>query len=271
MINIYQPVKVKVVSVIKESVDTKLFRFSFASRKIQKDFAYLPGQFMQIGLPNWGECPISICSSPTESAKFFELAVRDVGNLTHKLNGLKKGDEAYVRGPYGNGFDVDQFKGQDLLLIGGGCGFIPLRPLIKDVVSGLLKVKGIKIFYGCYSEETLLFRKELAGWNRQAELSTILEKPTKKWAGERGMVTDLFKIRQINPNSVVVMVGPPIMYKFVIKELKKKKIKDSNIYLSLENKMYCGVGTCQHCAIGPYYVCKDGPVFCYRDIKKYLN
>jgi sulfhydrogenase subunit gamma (sulfur reductase) len=270
MINIYQPQKVKVISVVKESVDTRLLRLSFVDRKTQKSFSYLPGQFMQIGLSNWGECPISICSSPSNSEKFFELSVRDVGNLTHKLNSLKKGDEVYVRGPYGNGFDTGLFKNQELLLIGGGCGFIPLRPLIKDVISDKLKVKSLKIFYGCLNEDTLLFKKELAGWNRKSELSTILEKPTKKWAGEKGMVTDLFKTRKVSPDSVVVMVGPPIMYRFVIKELKKKKIKDKNIYLSLENRMYCGVGVCQHCAIGPYYVCKDGPVFCYRDIKKYM-
>jgi NAD(P)H-flavin reductase len=170
-----------------------------------------------------------------------------------------------------NCFDAELFEDKPLLLIGGGCGFIPLRPLIQDYLSGRIKNSFLQIFYGCYNEETLLFKKEYPKWNRKAELDVILEKPSKRWAGEKGMVTDLFKSRKVTSDSIAVLVGPPIMYYFVIKELKKKKVKDENIYVSLERKMYCGVGVCQHCAIGPYYVCKDGPVFRWSDIKNNLK
>ena len=270
MINIYQPQKAKIISITSESIDTKLLRLKFSDRKIQKDFDFLPGQFMQIGLAKWGECPISFCSSPSDSRKFFELAIRDVGSLTHKLNGLRRGDEVLVRGPFGNGFSTDIFKGKPLLLIGGGCGFVPLRSLIQDVVAGRIKSTHTQIFYGCLNEQTLLFKKELAKWNRRTELNIILDKPSEKWAGEKGLVTNLFKLRETDPQAIVVIVGPPIMYRLVAAELKKRKFSEANIYVSLENRMHCGVGVCQHCAIGPYYVCKDGPVFCWRDIKKYL-
>jgi NAD(P)H-flavin reductase len=267
MFNIYQSQKAKIISVSQESTDTILLRIKFVDNKFQKNFAFMPGQFMQIGLAGWGECPISICSSPYDAGKFFELAIRDVGQLTHKLNELKMGNEVWIRGPFGNGFDVEKFVGKPLIVIGGGCGFIPLRPLILDYISGKLKSPKMQIFYGCLNENTTLFKKEYPAWNRNSEFVIALEKPSSRWKGEKGLVTNLIIKKEIKPDSVVAVVGPPIMYRFVIKELLKKKIKPENIYISLERKMYCGAGVCQHCAIGPYYVCKDGPVFCWKDIK----
>jgi NAD(P)H-flavin reductase len=267
MINIYLPKLVKVLAVTTESIDTKLIRFSFADSKDQKQFNFISGQFMQIGFPGWGECPISICSSDFYSKKYFELGIRDVGSLTHKLNQLKVGATAYVRGPFGNGFDLEAIGSKNLVLIGGGCGFVPLRPLIIDFMEGRLKSPKLQIYYGCLNEDTILFKPEHGIWNRNSEFGIILDKPSAKWKGEKGVITELIKKRQISANSAVVMVGPPIMYRFAIKELINKKIKPENIWLSLERKMYCGLGVCQHCAIGKYYVCKDGPVFTYQQLK----
>lgn len=267
MENIYQVQKAKIISASQESVDTMLFRFKFIDNKLQKNFGFSAGQFMQIGLVGWGECPISICSSAYDSKNYFELAIRDVGPLTHKLNSLSVGDVVDVRGPYGNGFDVDKFLDKSLVIIGGGCGFVPLRPLIVDYVNKKIKSTKLQIFYGCLNEQTILFKKEHPLWNRNSEFIIALEKPSDKWKGDKGLITNSIINRDIDPKSMVVIVGPPIMYKFVIAELIKKKIKPANIYVSLERKMYCGKGVCQHCAIGPYYVCKDGPVFCWADIK----
>lgn len=271
MNNIYESKIIKVIAISRESIDTHLIRFRFASAADQKNFNFLPGQFMQVGLAGWGECPISICSSPSKASKYFELAIRDVGQLTHKLNVLQKGDEVLARGPFGNGFDIDAFAHKNLLIIGGGCGFVPLRPLIEDFNAGKILARDLQIFYGCLNEQTILFKNEHAGWNRHARLSVILDKPSPKWRGEKGLVTDLIKKREIAKDTAVVMVGPPIMYKFALKELVKKGIKAENIWLSLERKMYCGLGVCQHCAIGKYYVCKDGPVFTYAQLKDIPN
>lgn len=266
MNNIYQTHKAKIIGMRQESPDTKLFRIQFVEGKIQSNFDFLPGQFVQVGIPGWGECPISICSS-NRSHRFFELAIRDVGALTHQINMLRTGDVLDIRGPFGNGFDIEKFKDKPLILVGGGCGFIPLRSLILDYVGGRLQNTVLQIFYGCQNEQTILFAKEHKEWAKYSELDVILDKPSKSWAGKKGLVTDLFAERKITSNSVAVLVGPPVMYKFVIKELKKKKVADENIFLSLERKMYCGVGVCQHCAIGPYYVCKDGPVFSWAQLK----
>lgn len=267
MFNIYQPQKAKVILVSKESTDTILLRLKFVDNKLQKNFNFFPGQFMQIGFASWGECPISICSSPFISSQYFELAIKNVGQLTNRLNNLVIGDEVLIRGPYGNGFDVSKFEGKKLLIIGGGCGFIPLRPLITDFINGRLKSLKMQIFYGCLNENTMLFKKEYPAWNRNSEFVIALEKPSAQWKGIKGLVTNIIEKKEVDSSSIAVIVGPPVMYKFVIKELLKKKIKSENIYLSLERKMYCGNGVCQHCAIGPYYICKDGPVFRWSDIK----
>ena len=261
MRNPFQITKSKIVSVVLESSDTKVFRL-----KSPRDFEFVSGQFDLAGIPGWGECSISVCSAPHEK-NFFELAIRDVGMLTRKIHSLEAGDKLDVRGPFGNGFDMEVFKDKPLVLIGGGCGFIPLRPLINDFISDRLITPVLQIFYGCKNEETLLFKKEYAKWERQAELNIILEKPSKNWKGEKGMITDLFKTTKITNNSVAILVGPPVMYKFVLKELKNRKLKDENIFLSLERRIHCGGGACQHCAIGPYYVCKDGPVFSWAQLK----
>ena len=164
MYNIYQPVKAKIIGVAQESIDTKVFRLEFLDKKIRRDFKFLPGQFMQIGLAGWGECPISMASSPHFSSSYFELAIRKVGKLTDKLHQLKTGDLVDVRGPFGNGFDADLFINKPLILVGGGCGFIPLRPLIQDFLANRLQNTVLQIFYGCKNEETLLFKKEYKEW-----------------------------------------------------------------------------------------------------------
>lgn len=271
MLNIYQSHPAKIIKAEKLSADTILLRLAFCQKKIQSSFAFIPGQFVQVGLNGWGECPISICSSSKNANSFFELAVRDVGQLTHQINSLKIGDFLQIRGPFGNGFGQESLTGRNLLLIGGGCGFVPLRSLILDYMFGVLKLQSLKIFYGCLNEDSILFKKEQADWNRQAELSIILDRPTDKWQGQRGLVTDLIKKNKLSEKTTAVLVGPPIMYRFAVKELLSAGLKSEDIFLSLERKMYCGVGVCQHCAIGPYYVCKDGPVFSYTQLKDIPN
>ena len=266
MIDIYQPKTARIVSVHRESVDTARLRLVLAARGAQKKFSFRAGQFMQIGLAGWGECPISICSSPSDSAQFFELAIRDVGQLTHRLNALRRGAEVSVRGPFGSDFDYNRFYNRPLALIGGGCGFVPLRPIINDQIDGIIQAASLKIFYGCQDEQTILFSGEHKKWRDRSELNIILAQPSKKWRGPRGLITDLIKPAKLSADSVCVLVGPPIMYRFVIPLLMKKKIRPENIIVSLERKMYCGHGVCQHCAIGPYYVCKDGPVFTYKQL-----
>ncbi|MDX9892930.1 MAG: FAD/NAD(P)-binding protein [Patescibacteria group bacterium] len=270
MINPYLPKFVKIKAIRTETSDTKLFTFEFVDAKDRRNFSFEHGQFMMAGMLGEGEAAFDICSSRADLQK-FDLAIRQVGRLTAKLHQLKVGDQITIRGPFGNGLPLNNFKNRDLLLIGGGCGFITMRSFALDYLAGKLDIGKLNIFYGCANEERLLFKKEYKSWRKKVGLEIALDKPSKNWQGKMGTITSLFNSSQDFTGAVALMVGPPAMYKFVIEELQDRGIKDEDIYLSLERRMYCGIGVCQHCAIGPYYVCKDGPVFSWAQLRGIPN
>ena len=260
MKNVYELKEVKVTGVVSENEETKTL---FLELKEQEFFQFLSGQFMMIGLPGFGECPISISSSPKKASKHFTLTIRAVGELTENLCALKKGDTAWVRGPFGNGFpEIDS----NLIVIGGGCGYIPLRSVIEENKNR--KDIKMQVFVGCKNENTLVFRKDYQNIKNKHDFNLIMEQGKLSGLSKgEGFVTDLIKNRKLLKNAQVFVCGPEIMYKFVVKALLKKGIEPKDIYLSLEKKMYCGVGICQHCAVGSKYICKDGPVFSYEFLK----
>ncbi|MFA6410974.1 MAG: FAD/NAD(P)-binding protein [Candidatus Buchananbacteria bacterium] len=270
MLNPYLPKIAKIKKIKPESTDAKLFTLEFVNKSDRADFCFIHGQFLMMGLIGFGEAAFDICSS-TVKLDTFELAVRKVGTLTEKLHQLKVDDLVTIRGPFGNGLDPKVYKGKDLLLIGGGCGFITMRSFVADYLANKLPVNKLDVFYGCLNEASLFFKDEYSRWQKKTSLSIALDKPSPKWQGVKGVVTNLFNDSQDFSNTIALIVGPPVMYRFVIDELKKRGMVDSNIYVSLERRMYCGVGVCQHCAIGPYYVCKDGPVFCWQQLKDIPN
>ncbi|MFA5133361.1 MAG: FAD/NAD(P)-binding protein [Patescibacteria group bacterium] len=254
--NNYLPKTAKVIDAYSEADNSSVLTLKLKWGRLK----FCAGQFAMLGLPGWGEAPFDICSSPLNS-KFFQFCIRRVGGLSQKLADLKKGDEVLVRGPLGNGFnDLAKLGAKNILFLGGGCGFVTVRPIIKEIIERELhKEKGVQLFYGARSEENILFRKEQEEWAKSADVKIILENPkTNKF--RRGIITDLIKTAKIPEDVAVIMCGPPIMYRFCIAALGKK-CRPEATYLLMERRMHCGVGVCQHCALGPYYVCKDGPVF----------
>ncbi|MFA6321900.1 MAG: FAD/NAD(P)-binding protein [Candidatus Buchananbacteria bacterium] len=266
MHNLYIPKLVRVIKIVEQTPDIKLFTFEFIERKNRINFAFNHGQFLMLGLLNHGEAAFDICSSASQT-KTFDLAIRKVGTLTTKLHELNVGDQATVRGPFGNGLPEKMTQGKDLLLVGGGSGFIVMRSIVLDFLAGKLPANKVNVFYGCQDEHNLLFKREFCQWQKKVGLDVVLASPSKKWKGPTGVITVLFNKKQDFANTVALVVGPPVMYRPVIENLKKQGVKDEDIYISLERKMYCGVGVCQHCAIGPYYVCKDGPIFSWAQLK----
>jgi len=255
----------KIIKVVVENANTKTFYLRF---KNQSTFAFLAGQFVMIGLPGFGECAISISSSPKEAKRHFSLTIRAVGELTRKLNALKVGDTVYVRGPLGNGFPEVK---KNLNLIGGGCGFIPLRSVYEENKNR--KDIKIQMLVGCATRQSLVFAPELLKIKEKHDLKIIFEKEAPpEFNDQKGFVTDLIKKSVLLKNASVFVCGPEVMYLFVAKELVAKGVKPEDIFFSLEKRMHCGVGVCQHCAIGTKYVCKDGPVFDYAFLKatKYI-
>ena len=230
-----------------------------------------PGQFVEISLFGIGEAPISVSSSPTKKST-FELCVRKVGNLTTKLHKLNVGDLIGVRGPFGNGFDVDFLKDKDLLFIAGGLGLAPLRSLFNYVLDNRSNYGRVILLYGCKEPRELLFSDELAALEKRADVEYKVAvnwcPENELWTGNIGVITTLIPQVNFDPKTTyAIVVGPPIMYKFVIADLKDCKVPDDHILLSLERRMKCGAGKCGHCQINEVYVCKDGPVFNYSKIK----
>lgn len=254
MKNFYALQPATVVNVTKENLITASLRLKLEN---QNQFEFLAGQFMQIGLPGFGECPISISSNPKDAKKYFTLTIRGVGELTRKLIELKKGATVFVRGPFGNGFPE---VNKNLILIAGGCGFLPLRSVYLENKDR--KDIKIQLFLGGKDKSSLLFVNELEGMKKNSDVNVILEQDCLVgFEKQVGMVTKLIQQTKLLDNPLVFICGPDVMYKFVLKELLAKNVNPENIYVSLEKRMHCGVGICQHCACGKKYVCKDGPVF----------
>jgi sulfhydrogenase subunit gamma (sulfur reductase) len=228
-----------------------------------------PGQFIMVSLPGIGEVPISICSPPAKRDS-FDLCVRAVGKVTRSLHKLKAGDEIGIRGPYGKGFPIRILEGNDLLIIAGGLGIAPLRSLITYVLDNRRDFGKVHILFGCKEPKDMLFSDELEDWNKRTDLhyACTVDRADPDWAGNVGVITTLIPGVDIEPlRTFAAVVGPPIMYNFVIKELLAKGIPERQILLSFERNMKCGNGKCGHCQIQNLYVCQDGPVFNYEQIK----
>lgn len=231
---------------------------------------HAPGQFVQVSIPGVGECPISICSSPTRP-RTFELCVRRVGEVTERIHRLAPGEAIGIRGPLGRGFDVDELAGMDLLVVAGGLGLAPARSLIQYVLDRRDRFGRFDLLYGARSPAELLFVEDLAAWSGRDDVNLLVtvDRPDEKWAGHRGVVTTLFgHLKPPDPQrTAAIIIGPPVMFKFVILEVLARRIPQRSVYCSLERRMKCGIGKCGHCQVNNVYVCLEGPVFHYGQLK----
>lgn len=263
---IYKPEMAKISRIEKLTKMESLIDIELMSGK---SLGHQPGQFVEVSVFGVGEAPIAISSAPSDSAT-FQLCVRSIGNVTNALCGKNPGDKIGIRGPFGKGFDLRNFKGKDVLFVAGGMGLAPLRSLIWSVLNSRKNYGKVYILYGAKRPQELLFTDELKNWDERedVEYHVTVDVGDETWGGNVGVITTLFPHIKFNPKKVqAVVVGPPIMYRFAINELKNRGVIDENIWVSLERKMKCGVGKCGHCQINNVYVCQDGPVFNYNDIK----
>ncbi|MBN1190224.1 MAG: 4Fe-4S dicluster domain-containing protein [Dehalococcoidales bacterium] len=264
--NIYLPHLASLVRVRDLGQKEKVFDFKFIDGRA---LGHKPGQFVEVSIPGIGESPISISSSPTRG-ETFQLAIRNVGSVTNALHNLKEGQLVGIRGPFGNGFPVDKLDGKDLLLIAGGIGLFPLRSLIQYVLDKRERYGRVILLAGSRSPAERMFVEELDEWNRNPsiEFMETVDKADEKWTSNVGVITTLIsRVRVETKNTVAVVVGPPVMYRFVINELKKTGLADEHIIFSLERRMKCGVGKCGHCQINGVYVCQEGPVFTLEQLR----
>jgi sulfhydrogenase subunit gamma (sulfur reductase) len=265
--SIYQPLPVPIADIRQMTEQERLFTLDLPRGY---RLGHKPGQFVEVSVFGIGEAPISISSSPSRSNGSFELCVRRVGAVTHALHGLQEGALIGIRGPFGRGFPVERFRGKDVLFAPGGLGLAPLRSLINEVLDGRGQYGRVMILYGARNPGELLFRDELEAWRQRddIELHVTVDRPDDHWRGDVGVITTLFSRLQLHArNTVAITCGPPVMYRFVLMELLGKGIPESQIWLSLERRMKCGVGKCGHCQMEHIFTCQDGPVFSYVEIK----
>lgn len=265
--SIYMPVPARITAVKPLTAHENLYTVTLPH---ELSLDHEPGQFVQVTVFGVGEAPISICSSPSRSNGTFELCVRRVGDLTNVIHALEPGGIIGIRGPFGRSFPLEQFRGKDLLFVAGGLGLAPLRSLINEVLDERGNYRRVIILYGARTPQDLLFRDELDEWLERddVELHLTVDQPTDEWSHGRGVITTLFGNISIAPrNTIAIVVGPPVMYRFVLQELLRLNVAKGNIWLSFERRMKCGVGKCGHCQLNHLYTCQAGPSFSYAEIE----
>ena len=243
-------------------------RHRIAIPVLLKIFSFLPGQFVMVELPGFGEIPISVSSSASREAH-LGLCVRKVGKVTNMLHKAKVGAKVGVRGPFGTHFPMEQMGGHNVLLIAGGLGLAPLRAPIYWINEHRLDYKHVSILYGAREPKQILFDYQFETWAKifGYDIHTIVDEADETWTGKVGLITDLFKDITIDPhNTFAIVCGPPVMFKFVCAHLNEIGIPMNRMFVSLERRMHCGMGKCCRCMVGSTFTCVDGPVFDYWSV-----
>lgn len=232
------------------------------------EIGHMPGQFVEVSIAGIGEAPISISSSPTQQG--FDMVIRKAGRVTNIMHQMQAGDKIGIRGPFGQQYPIDEFKGKDLVLVCGGIGLVPQRAMINYVMDNRADFGKIAILQGTKEYEQRLYHDELQRWAGidGVQVLETIDDAHDSWDGNVGVVTTLIsKIEGIDlTKSVNLICGPPIMYKFVLMVLQEKQVPHENIFVNLERRMKCGVGKCGHCQMNGQYVCQSGPVYRYSDL-----
>jgi len=272
--NPYLPYPVRIEEIITETEDRNLktFKLVFLDPGDEKKFAYVPGQFAELSIAGEGEIPIGIASSPTEKGH-VTFTVNKVGRVTRHLHNMKIGDVMGLRGPLGNWYPWEEMEGRNVVIIGGGFAFTTLRSSIVYMLDpeNRDKFKDITVVYGARNPGMLLYKEELAAWERRDDINmhiTVDATDDPDWKYNTGFVPAITEQKITSAeNAIAIVCGPPVMIRFTQPVLERLGFPPERIILSLEMRMKCGIGICGRCNIGDQYVCKDGPVFSLAQLK----
>jgi NAD(P)H-flavin reductase len=233
---------------------------------------FRPGQFNMLYVFGVGEAAISLSGDAAQQGMLMHT-IRAVGSVTESLGKLKAGDALGLRGPFGSAWPVDEARGCDVVLVAGGVGLPPLRPVIYHLLQRRSDYRRIVLLYGARTPADVLYADELEQWRRAADFQVLVtvDRGAPSWHGPVGLVTELFNRCAFEPERTIgLMCGPEIMMRFAVREFGKRGVTEDRLFLSLERNMQCAVGFCGHCQFGPGFVCMDGPVFRYDRIKLFF-
>jgi sulfhydrogenase subunit gamma (sulfur reductase) len=260
----YVPHQAEIMDIDVESPNTYLLTLKLLD---EAKFDYKPGQFAMVSVFGLGECPISITSTPTRDA--LQLCIRRAGRITSGIMDSRIGDILGVRGPCGNGFPLEEMK-KDLIIAGGGSGFATLRSLVNYIMDRRGSFGRVVVVYGARTKRDLYFMQEYKGWQQSGiEVGITVDIGDDEWKGHVGLVTSLLDGFGFHQGSAAIC-GPTVMINSVAAGLMQGGLASSDIYVSMERHMKCGLGKCEHCVIGPYHACTDGPVFSYDKVRPVL-
>lgn len=251
------PDPVQIQRVTRETHDTFTLRLDVAKR----GFPFAPGQFNMLYLFGVGEVAISISGDSDEPESLIHT-IRAVGTVTTAMQRLKRGATLGLRGPYGSGWPVEQAVGKDVLIVAGGLGIAPLRPVIHHLCRHRARFSNVTVLYGARSPSDLVYAKEVARWQRRdIRVRVTVDHAGHEWSGPVGVVTALLDRTPLDASGTVAMVcGPEVMMRFTVRALVRRGLPRESIFLSLERNMRCALRFCGHCQYGAAFVCKDGPV-----------
>lgn len=266
--NIYKPFKAEVESIVDESPLIKTFVL-----RPEHEFAFKTGEFIELTLDGIGEAPFTPSSSPLEH-EHIEVTIMRTGYVTDRLHTIEPGTILGIRGPFGRGYPLEKFYGKEVVILGGGCGFAPIRSLMYNLIAEKDKLKKVTLCYGAKTPDDCIYKPFVSEVRsvEKFEVYRSVDHADESWEEKEGVVTVLLDDIEVDiKNSVAVVCGPPVMMKFGTFKLLEMGYREEDIYLSMEKNMSCAVGKCGHCMMGDYFVCKDGPVFSYDEIKGYPN
>ncbi|MEY8302892.1 anaerobic sulfite reductase subunit AsrB [Anaerosalibacter bizertensis] len=261
--NVYLPFKSKILKIVPHTDIDYTFRMEFKGD-------VKPGQFFEVSIPKYGEAPISVSEI---GENYVDLTIRKVGKVTDVVHTFFPGEHLFMRGPYGNGFDVNMFKGKELIVAAGGTGLAPVKGVVDYFADHKNEIKDITLVCGFKSPDDILFKNDFKFWEDKINTILTVDNGNENYNGNVGLITEYIKDIEIEnvEKANVIVVGPPIMLKFSLQEFLNKGIEEENIWVSYERKMCCGIGKCGHCKIDDTYVCLDGPVFNYTKAMKLVD
>lgn len=270
--NSWVPHTAVIREITREVNEVSTYHLALSDPALAKAYRFEPGQFNMLYVPGAGESAISMSGDP-DSLETLAHTIRFAGNVTRSIATMKVGDTLGLRGPFGTSWPLEKCVGKDVILVAGGIGLPPLRPLIHRLLAERHQFGQLNLLYGARSPDMRLYTKEYRDWSEKGLLiKETVDRKNLGWQGNVGVVSMLLeRLEPFDPaQSILMICGPELMMRFTARAAMQRRMTPDQIWVSTERNMQCAIGLCGHCQLGPEFICKDGPIFRYDQISPYL-